>query len=62
MTVSFQPGEGIVKGAIEVVGTVSGIDRDAFVEHAESAKENCPVSKALTGVPEVTVAATLAAT
>ena len=62
VTVSFQPGEGIVKGAIEVVGTVSGIDRDAFVEHAESAKENCPVSKALTGVPEVTVAATLAAT
>ena len=62
VTVSFQPGEGIVKGAIEVVGTVSGIDRDAFVEHAEGAKENCPVSKALTGVPEVTVAATLAAT
>ena len=62
VTVSFQPGEGIVKGAIEVVGTVSGIDRDAFVEHAEGAKENCPVSKALTGVPDVTVAATLAAT
>lgn len=61
VTVTFQPGEGIVKGAIEVVGTVPGIDRDAFVEQAESAKVNCPVSKALTGIPEVTLAATLAA-
>jgi osmotically inducible protein OsmC len=60
VTVSFQPGEGIVKGAIEVVGTVSGIDHDAFVAQAEGAKQNCPVSKALTGVPEVTLAATLA--
>jgi osmotically inducible protein OsmC len=59
VTVTFQPGEGITKGAIEVVGTVPGIDRDAFVEHAEGAKVNCPVSKALTGVPEVTLAARL---
>ena len=59
VTVSFQPGEGIVKGAIEVVGTVSGIDRDAFVEHAEGAKENCPVSKALASVPEITLDARL---
>jgi osmotically inducible protein OsmC len=60
VTVTFQPGEGIRKGAIEVVGTVPGVDRDTFVEHAEGARVNCPVSKALTGVPEVTVAATLA--
>lgn len=60
VTVTFQAGEGIIKGAIEVVGTVPGIDQDAFVEQAESAKVNCPVSKALTGIPEVTVAATLA--
>jgi osmotically inducible protein OsmC len=59
-TVTFQPGEGIVKGAIEVVGTVPGIDRDGFVEQAEGAVKNCPVSKALTGVPDVTLAATLA--
>jgi lipoyl-dependent peroxiredoxin len=39
---------------------VPGVDHDAFVEHAEGAKQNCPVSKALTGVPEVTLAATLA--
>ena len=49
-----------MKGAIEVVGTVSGLDHDGFVEHAEGAKVNCPVSKALTGIPEVTLDATLA--
>ena len=60
VTVTFQPGEGIIKGAIEVVGSVPGIDRDGFVEHAEGAKLNCPVSKALTGIPEVTLDASLA--
>jgi osmotically inducible protein OsmC len=60
VTVSFQPGEGITKGAIEVVGTVPGVDHATFVEHAEGARVNCPVSKALTGIPEVTLDATLA--
>lgn len=60
VTVTFQPGEGIVKGAIEVVGNVPGIDGDGFVEQAEGAVKNCPVSKALTGIPDVTLAATLA--
>ena len=61
-TVTFQPGEGITKGAIAVIGTVPGIDHDAFLEQAEGAKVNCPVSKALTGIPEVTLDAILAAT
>jgi osmotically inducible protein OsmC len=60
VTVTFQPGEGITKGAIIVVGGVSGIDEAGFVEHAEGAKVNCPVSKALTGIPEVTLDASLA--
>ena len=60
VTVTFQPGEGIVKAAIEVVGTVPGVDHDGFVAQAEGAKVNCPVSKALTGIPEVTLDATLA--
>ena len=60
VTVTFQPGEGIIKGAIEVVGTVPGVDHETFVGHAEGAKANCPVSKALAGVPEVTLNATLA--
>ena len=59
-TVTFQPGEGIVKGAITVVGKVPGVDHATFLEYAESAKVNCPVSKALTGIPEVTLDATLA--
>lgn len=60
VTVTFQPGEGITKGAIVVVGTVPGADHASFVGHAEGAKANCPVSKALAGVPEVTLEATLA--
>jgi osmotically inducible protein OsmC len=58
-TVTFQPGEGITKIALEVAGRVPGIDQNAFREAAEQAKDNCPVSKALTGVPDITVNATL---
>ena len=59
-TVTFQPGEGITKIALEVEGTVPGIDGVEFEEFAQAAKENCPVSKALAGVPEMTVDARLA--
>ena len=59
-TVTFQPGEGIVRGALTVRGTVPGVDADAFAAAAESAKQNCPVSKALTGIPEITLDAQLA--
>ncbi len=59
-TVSFQPGEGITKIALTVEGRVPGIDDDAFRDAAEQAKENCPVSKALAGVPEITLDARLA--
>ena len=59
-TVTFQPGEGITKGALTVRGTVPGIDADAFVEAAETAKQNCPVSKALAGIPETSLVASLA--
>jgi lipoyl-dependent peroxiredoxin len=59
-TVTFQPGQGIIKGALAVTGTVPGIDGDAFQALAGEAKQNCPVSRALTGIPEVTLDATLA--
>jgi osmotically inducible protein OsmC len=59
-TVTFQPGEGIVRGALTVRGTVPGLDDDGFREAAETAKQNCPVSKALAGVPDVTLDAQLA--
>jgi osmotically inducible protein OsmC len=60
VTVTFQPGEGITKGAISVVGVVPGVDADGFTAAAEGAKAGCPVSKALAGIPEVTLQATLA--
>jgi osmotically inducible protein OsmC len=59
-TVTFQPGEGIIRGALTVRGTVPGLDADAFAAAAQTAKENCPVSKALSGIPEVTLDASLA--
>ena len=58
--VTFQPGTGITKGALSVRGTVPGLDEDGFRQAAEDAKANCPVSKALTGIPEVTLDASLA--
>jgi lipoyl-dependent peroxiredoxin len=59
-TVTFQPGEGITKIALTVVGTVPGVDAGAFAEAAEGARTGCPVSKALAGVPEITLDARLA--
>ncbi len=59
-TVTFQPGEGITKVALTVQGRVPGMDDDAFQQAAQTAKENCPVSKALAGVPDITLRARLA--
>jgi len=59
-TVTFVPGTGITKSALAVRGTVPGIGEDAFLEAASAAKENCPVSKALAAVPEITLEASLA--
>jgi osmotically inducible protein OsmC len=58
-TVTFQPGEGITKIALAVAGNVPGMDDNAFQEAAKTAKENCPVSKALASVPEISLTARL---
>jgi osmotically inducible protein OsmC len=58
-TVTFQPGEGITKIALDVAGRVPGIDEGAFQQAADGARQNCPVSKALTGVPEISLTARL---
>ncbi|MEV6029918.1 OsmC family protein [Nonomuraea sp. NPDC052116] len=47
--VTFQPGEGITGIVLTVKGRVPGISAEQFAEAAETAKANCPVSKALTG-------------
>lgn len=58
-TVTLIPGTGITRSAIDLVGTVPGIDQAKFTELANKAKEGCPVSKAL-GAIEVTLNARLA--
>jgi lipoyl-dependent peroxiredoxin len=47
--------------ALELQATVPGIDEAQFQEIAQAAKRNCPLSKALASVPEITLAATLQA-
>jgi len=42
------------------VGRVPGIDDAKFQEQAAAAKAGCPVSRALAGVPEITLHASLA--
>jgi lipoyl-dependent peroxiredoxin len=60
-TVTFQPGVGITRVALAVEGRVPGLDAAGFEEAAQAAKENCPVSKALAAVPEITLEARLSA-
>ena len=54
-TVTFQPGEGITKIALTVRGRGAGLDEASFLAAADTAKANCPVSKALAAVPEITL-------
>ncbi|HYA44155.1 MAG TPA: OsmC family peroxiredoxin [Acidimicrobiales bacterium] len=42
------------------VGHVAGLDEGVFIDLAEKAKRDCPVSRALAAVPEVTLKASLA--
>jgi lipoyl-dependent peroxiredoxin len=58
-TVTFVPGTGITKSALTVRATVPGIEEAAFQDAAEDARQNCPVSKALAAVPEITLDASL---
>ena len=61
-TVTLRPVDGaptITKIALVTVARVPGLDEAAFAEHAQAAKVGCPVSRALTGVPEITLEASL---
>ena len=57
--VTFQPPEGITAIHLTVRGRVPGLDAAAFQQAAENAKATCPVSRALAGVPTITLDATL---
>jgi osmotically inducible protein OsmC len=50
----------ITKIELTTVGVVPGIDDATFQATAAAAKAGCPVSKALAGVPEITLDASLA--
>ena len=45
---------------LEAVGAVPGLGEDDFTRYADQAKKECPVSRALAGVPEIEVDAKLA--
>jgi lipoyl-dependent peroxiredoxin len=45
---------------LETEGQVSGIDEGHFAQHAQEAKEGCPVSRALGAVDEINLTAKLA--
>jgi len=57
--VTFQPGTGITGIHLTTVASVPGLSAEQFAEFAEGAKQNCPVSAALTGTT-ITLTATLA--
>jgi lipoyl-dependent peroxiredoxin len=52
-------GPTITKIALKTTGRVPGIDQDAFQKAAETAKESCVISRALGGVEEIELEATL---
>ena len=56
-----QKGDGftIDRIALTLSAKVPGLDDAKFQEIAEGAKQNCPLSKALASVPEITLQATL---
>jgi osmotically inducible protein OsmC len=61
--VQLRPVDGaptIARIELDVEGKVADIDEAHFLEHAEEAKAGCPVSRALAGVPEITLNARLA--
>ena len=53
-------GPAIQRIDLETEGRVPGIDQAHFADHAEEAKQGCPVSRALAGVDEINLTATLA--
>ncbi|MFN8620581.1 MAG: OsmC family peroxiredoxin [Chloroflexota bacterium] len=55
-----EPGFTVLSSDITVVGVVPGIDQATFEAAAVTAKDGCPISRALKGNVELAVTATLA--
>jgi osmotically inducible protein OsmC len=47
---------------LDTEGRVTGIDEQQFQRYADEAKANCPVSRALAGIPEIVLSAKLLST
>lgn len=58
-TVHLGAGPTITKIELETVAVVPGVPVELFNEKVDFAKKNCPVSKALASVAEMTLTATL---
>ncbi|MCY7289614.1 MAG: OsmC family peroxiredoxin [Cryobacterium sp.] len=57
--VTFEAGVGVVGSHLLVSAKIPGLNEDEFAVYAEDAKANCPISKALAGIP-ITIEAELA--
>jgi osmotically inducible protein OsmC len=49
----------VTRSQLEVVGTVPGLDEEGFDAAAQTAKDGCPISRALAGNVEIEVSSTL---
>jgi osmotically inducible protein OsmC len=58
-TATFVPGEGITGIVLSVEGSADGVSEEDFMTLAEDAKENCPVSQALTGSVPISLNASM---
>jgi lipoyl-dependent peroxiredoxin len=58
-TVHLGAGPTVTKIELETVAVVPGVSAELFAEKVDFSKKNCPISKALASVPEVTFVATL---
>jgi len=58
-TVHLGDGPAVSKIELETLADVPGVDAKVFAEKVEFAKQNCPISKALSAVPSISVNAKL---
>lgn len=58
-TIHLGAGPTITKIELDLVAVVPGVSAELFKEKVDFSKANCPVSKALASVPEITLSAAL---
>jgi osmotically inducible protein OsmC len=58
-TVHLGEGPTVTMIELQTVAVVPGVSQQLFDEKVEFSKKNCPISKALASVPQLTLTATL---